>query len=54
LLDLPEPEVRVVGTHSGIRHKRLEAIGDFFVEASRYPISANVGQIVFGWLAYSA
>jgi phosphate:Na+ symporter len=46
---LLEPEVER-RTHSGIRHKRLEAIGDFFVEASRYPISANTAKFFSdGW-----
>ncbi|MDF1630635.1 MAG: Na/Pi symporter [Alcanivoracaceae bacterium] len=43
----PDPERRKA---NGIRHKRLEAIGDFFVEASRYPISAEAANFFSdGW-----
>jgi phosphate:Na+ symporter len=46
---LPEPDP-TRREQSAIRHKRLEAIGDFFVEASRYPISANVAALFSeGW-----
>ncbi|MEE4249479.1 MAG: Na/Pi symporter [Alcanivoracaceae bacterium] len=46
LLD-PDPERR---TQSRLRHQRLEAIGDFFVEASRYPINTNVANLFsVGW-----
>ncbi|MFN3713984.1 MAG: Na/Pi cotransporter family protein [Alcanivoracaceae bacterium] len=46
---LPEPDP-ARREHSANRHKRLEAIGDFFVEASRYPVSANVATLFSdGW-----
>jgi hypothetical protein len=35
---------------SALRYQRLQAIGDFFVEATRYPISGNVaGLFSRGW-----
>jgi phosphate:Na+ symporter len=46
---LPEPDTSR-REHSANRRKRLDAIGDFFVEASRYPISTNVATLFSdGW-----
>jgi phosphate:Na+ symporter len=49
VIGLPEPNASRL-ERSDIRRQRLEAIGDFFVTASRYPISENVASLFSnGW-----
>jgi len=54
---LSEPALAVAGLpgadperhrQSVLRYRRLQSIGDFFVEATRYPISANVAGLFKG------